>query len=195
MTLLFSAGLTLAMSIVGATIIIGVRLMIDQRRRQRDLRSLRRWQVAGVITSAIPLLLVGGVGSAAIAHKRIGGIGTMVLQSHLIWLAIAAVIATATLIFSGDLGNDAKSWLQFRRAKRSYTSTLNAERAVYSSADGVAVRAAMELAQGTRLYKSTYGEPPLLPPLDLDVEQFIRERFTNALPAHRDADQPDDGTT
>lgn len=183
---------TFFMSLIGASLIVGTRLMIEKARRERRRGVLRFWQAIGVLVCLIPLLLVTGLALAVTAQHSLGGVAMAVAGSHLFWLAIAAMIATAVLVFSGEIGNDAKAWFRFRQKKRAMAATVERHRDTYRAADAAGVHAGMDLMQGTKLYVQTYGARPVLPPLDRDVEQFLRDRFSNALVARRDDAEPND---
>jgi hypothetical protein len=183
LTIIFTVVFTLVLSIIGAALIIGVRILIDERRRERNIPSLRRWQAAGVIVSLIPLVLIFGVGFALAANHHFGSIILAVAQLHLLWIAIAATIATAVLVFSGDLGNTAKGFLLYKKTLAKKQAVINKKKKVYETADHAAVHGAMYLVEGTQSYTLTYGVKPILPPFDAEVVSFIHEKFPHALPA------------
>jgi hypothetical protein len=181
--------LTLVLSAIGVALILGTRLLIDEHRRARNIPSLRRWEFAGGLVSAIPLLLVVGVGFSLAANHHLGSIVVAIAQLHLIWVALAAVLATAILIFSGDLGITAKGYMLYKKEYKTKCAALATQKEAYRIADGGAVHSAMHLVEGTKSFLQSSGQPPILPPFDDDVVVFMKERFSHTLPTW----SPDDG--
>ena len=175
--------LTLVLSAIGVALILGVRTVIDERRRARNIPSLRRWEFAGGIVSAIPLLLVVGVGFSLAANHHLGSIVVAIAQLHLIWVALAAVLATAILIFSGDLGITAKGYMLYKKDYKAKTAAVATQKEIYRIADSSGVHSAMYLVEGTKSYIQSYDEPPILPPFDDDVVIFMKEKFPHTLSA------------